>query len=116
MAEVNLRINGNNYGISCDDGQEGRVQQLGQYVDDRLRDIAKSGAASNNSHLLVLTSLVLADEIHELSDSLRQAQHHQTAQQHPANHFSQEDEAQIAHAIDTLASRIENIAGNLQKI
>ena len=67
MAEVTLSINGRDYGISCDDGQEQRVQDLGMYVDSRLRDIAKAGAASNESHLLVLTSIMLADEIFDLA-------------------------------------------------
>ena len=70
MAEVNLTINGRNYGIACDDGQERRVQALGQYVDQRLKEIARAGAASNESHLLFLTSIILADEIFDLKDGL----------------------------------------------
>ena len=68
MAEVNLSINGRNYGIACDDGQEKRVKELGYYVDQRIKEIARAGAANNDAHLLVLTALMLADEIYELRE------------------------------------------------
>ena len=62
MAEVNLAIHGRAYDIACDDGQEQRVLEVGRYVDTRAREIAQAGAANNETHLLVLTALVLADE------------------------------------------------------
>jgi cell division protein ZapA len=65
MAEVNLIIHGRTYGVGCDDGQEKRVRELGQYIDKRVKEIAGAGGAATEAHLLVLTSLVLADEIFE---------------------------------------------------
>ena len=110
MAEITLTINGRNFGIACDDGQEQRVMELGHYVDSRLKDIARAGAASNESHLLVLTALMLADEIFDLRDSVSelggQAQDSQVMQQ---------DELVIAQAIDHLADRIETIASRIQQ-
>ena len=60
MAEVNLAIHGRSYGIACDDGQESRVMEVGRYVDARAREISQAGAAGNETHLMVLTALVLA--------------------------------------------------------
>ena len=71
MAEVSITINGRTFGISCEDGQEQRVHDLGRYVDARLKEIAKAGAASNESHLLVLTTLMLSDEIFDLRNDVR---------------------------------------------
>ncbi len=65
MADVNITINGRIYEIGCDQGQEGRVVDLASYVDQKLQSIARSGAAYNDAHLLVLTALVLADEVFE---------------------------------------------------
>lgn len=109
MAEVTLTINGRNFGISCDDGQEQRVIDLGHYVDARLKDISRAGAASSESHLLVLTSLLLADEIFDLRDNV-------SALGGDANQARtlNEDELAVAQAIDTLAERIENIAERVQ--
>ena len=55
MAELNLNIHGHTYGVACDDGQEERVYEVGEYVNQRATAIATAGAASNETHLLVLT-------------------------------------------------------------
>lgn len=110
MAEVTLTINGRNYGIACDDGQEGRVRDLGYYIDQRMREISKAGAASSESHLMILTALMLADEVFDLKESLGDLSdqvRHSRAQQF--------DEAAVAAAIDELAQRIGNVAERIQK-
>jgi len=116
MAEVNLNIHGKNYGITCDPGQENRVLEVGQYVDDRARDIGAAGAASNENHLLVLTALVLADEIKELRDNLIAAQNGQPTSPAPIEYqgLSEADESQIIQSIEQLANRIENVAERLR--
>ncbi len=115
MAEISITINGRNYGIACDDGQEKRVQELARYVDARLREIARAGAASNESHLLVLTAIILSDEISDLKSQgaamARQPQHAALGVK-----MSDEEEEEIVSAIDLLAARIDQIAGNLQKL
>jgi cell division protein ZapA len=110
MAEVNVAIHGKTYGIACDDGQERRVQDLARYVDLRLKEIAGAGAASNEPHLLVLTALVLADEIFDTKASLQ-------APQAPLDDLlTEDDERVIVEAINHLAARIDSVAERLQKI
>ena len=111
MAEVNIQINGRYYGIACDDGQERRVTELARQVDSRVRDIARAGAASSESHLLVLASILMADEMADLRDNGAQAEAPPISAGLP-----EEDEEAIVNAIDGLASRIDEIAGNLQRV
>lgn len=121
MGEVNLSILGKPYAIACDAGQEARVAALGKYLDARLREIGKSGAATNEEHLLVLVSLMLADELHEVQAELDDmgsapvaepvVQYRDTKQR-----VSEEDEHDILEAINHLASRIDSVASRLQKI
>lgn len=115
MAELNLTINGKNYSIFCDDGQEQRVLDLGHYVDERLKEIASAGAATNESHLLVLASLMLADEVFDLRDGANQNSAAQAPAAAPQNGMSEEDEHAVAEAIDALAQRIEAIAAQVQE-
>lgn len=112
MAEINVLINGRSYGMACDDGQEQRVQDLAKYVDARLKEIAKSGAAGTESHLLVLTALVMADEIFDLRDGMRASE----SQDSSGIRLSEDEEGDLVSAIDHLAARIDSIAGNLQKL
>ena len=112
MAEISITINGRNYGIACDDGQEKRVHELARYVDFRLKEIARAGAASNESHLLVLTSIILADEIADMKAHGAPV----AGQKAVGVRMSDEEEEAIVSAIDLLAARIDQIAGNLQKL
>ena len=110
MAEVTLTINGRNYGIACDDGQEKRVRDLGYYIDQRMREIARAGAATNESHLMVLTSLMLADEVFDLKDNVGSME----SQVRQAKSNGRDEEA-IAGAIGELSDRIDDIADRIQK-
>jgi cell division protein ZapA len=125
MAEVSLNIHGKSYGIACDDGQEQRVVQLGKYVDARLREIAGGGGAGTESHLLVLTALMLADEAFENREHAAalyhqaQQQNRQQQSQQPqsaVNGMSEDEERMIASAIDKLAGRIDSVAQRLQAL
>jgi cell division protein ZapA len=69
VAEVTIYINGRSYDISCDNGQEGRIVDLASYIDKKLQAISRSGAAYNDAHLMVLTSIVLADEIFDAHEN-----------------------------------------------
>ncbi len=115
MAEVTLRINGRNYGLACDDGQEERVKALGAYVDQRVKEIAQAGMASSESHLMFLLSIILADEVFELKDGLAAA--NGNARSEPLGlQMTEAEEAEIVQTIDNLAARIDSIAGNIGKL
>ena len=115
MAEVTLRINGRNYGLACEDGQEERVKALGSYVDQRVKEIAQAGMATSESHLMFLLSIILADEIFDLKDGLAAA--NSNGRSEPLQiQMSEADEAEIIQTIDKLAARIDSIAGNIGKL
>lgn len=112
MAEVQIMINERPYTMACDDGQEQRVVDLAHFVDSRLKEIKASGAGSNDAHLQVLTSIIMADELFEARDAAA------NSNRTPLNglQITEADEGQIINAIDQMTGRIEAIEGNLQKI
>lgn len=119
MTEVELFIQGRKYDITCDEGQEERVAEVGQYVNARAKDIAGAGAAANENHLLVLTSLVLADEIKDLKDYLSEIQANPKSADGKATEksvISEEEEKQIVSALDHLCQRIEGVANRIQEV
>jgi cell division protein ZapA len=117
MGEVTLNIHGKNYGIACDNGQEDRVTDVGAYVDSRAREISEAGAASNENHLLVLTALVLADEIKELRETLRsngRVSYSAPDQKVVYQGMSPEEQQTIIQSIERLSNRIESVTGRLK--
>lgn len=111
MAEVTISLNGRAYEIACDPGQEGRVVDLAAYIDQRLSQIARSGAAYNDAHLMVLTALVLADELFDAREGVKPAVKGQNL---PAAPASREDEQALVRLLDQITKRIDGIAQRLQ--
>ena len=114
MSEVSISINGRIYEIGCDAGQEGRVAELAAYINQRLLQIQRSGAAYSDAHLMVLTSLVLADEIFEAKDAPRDAKRPAASVSIPAPAASKEEEAALAKLLDNVAKRIDGLAAKVQ--
>src|SRR5207248_5470220 len=73
MAQVTVKINGRDFALSCDDGQEPRIRRLAQMVDARITEFAASLGQIGDARLILLGALVLADELAEASDALQRA-------------------------------------------
>jgi cell division protein ZapA len=119
VAEVTIYINGRSYDISCDNGQEGRIVDLASYIDQRLQQISRSGAAYNDAHLMVLTSLVLADELFDTRDGVNQnpkaavSRTPAPVQQPAAN---KDEEQAVLKVLEQLTKRIEGMAARVQQV
>lgn len=114
MAQVALDINGRRYEVACDDGQEDRLRRVGHFVDQRVRALARAVGPVSETRLLLMASLMLADEMLDVAegqpppDGLGQTGPGRTAASEPAA----EDAA--AAALENLAKRLERIAGRLE--
>lgn len=109
MGQVAVTVNGHSYQITCDDGQEDHLLALAGLVDARVGELVASVGQVGDMRLLVMTSLLLADEVNEARDgllALREAEG-------KAGEKAQLDEAVLSAGIETLAERIEAIADNL---
>ena len=121
MAEVNLTIDGRTYPVACDDGQERRLLQLGSYVDQRMREASVAGSA-NKTQAMVLASLMLADEVFDVSEKLATAQDAvQNAAPVTANTkieyqgLSPNDEQNVINLIGQMAAKVEKLTSRVQK-
>ena len=112
MPNVDLCINGRFYAVACDEGQEAHARDLAAMVDMRVRQLVGEGPAIaiGETHLLVLASLTLADELAEAKAALagRKGNGHGAAS-------GGEDEDLLVAAVDHLTDRIEVIAGRLDR-
>src|SRR5438045_2460526 len=70
MGQVSVPVNGRSYAITCDDGQETRIRRLAQYVDAKVAEFVGSVGQAGEARLLLLASLVIADELSDANDAL----------------------------------------------
>ena len=62
MAQITITINSREYPIACEDGQELRIMQLANVLDEKAKLLAGDGSQISESLLLAMVGLLLADE------------------------------------------------------
>jgi cell division protein ZapA len=70
MSQIVVRVNGRDYPIVCDDGREERIQGIGTYVDEKVREVAAQVGQAGDARLMLLAALNLGDELAAAYDSL----------------------------------------------
>ena len=65
MANVNIKFNGKDFLLSCDDGQEEHLEELALYLNDKFTDLKNSLGNIGESKLLLITSISILDEYYE---------------------------------------------------
>jgi cell division protein ZapA len=104
MAQVEVTINGRDYRIACDDGQEDHLSSLAAYVDRRVSELVAAVGQVGESRLLVMVSLLIADELSETFSKLENGGTDAAGQ--AADALAQATEA-LAEKIETIAARFE---------
>jgi cell division protein ZapA len=107
MSQVTVTINGRKYDISCDNGEEAHLTQLAEYVDRRVGELVTKVGQVGDARLLVMTSLLCADELSEVYTELDTVRDKKlTVTQ---NTFEVND-------LELMTARIESIAEKLEAV
>jgi cell division protein ZapA len=70
MAQVNIQINGRDYLIACEDGEEKHLTFLAEYINSQVDGLVESVGQVGEARLLLMASLLVADELAEASQEL----------------------------------------------
>ncbi len=65
MSQVIVQINGRNYTMQCDDGQEDHLRALARMIDTEVASIRAAAGQLGDLRLLIMASLVIADRLTE---------------------------------------------------
>ena len=65
MANVNIKFNGKEFLLSCDDGQEEHLEELSLYLNSKFNDLKNSLGNIGENKLLLITSIKVMDEYFE---------------------------------------------------
>ena len=106
MADVRLAIGGRHYIVTCADGEDARLQALGQLVDEKAQEAG--GAGLTESRALLFSALLLADKLYDGASPATIS----------AESNARKDDAaieQVASALEKLAERIEQLADRLEQ-
>jgi cell division protein ZapA len=107
MAEVRLNIVGREYIVTCRDGEENRLIELGQLVDNKAREAGGSAGGLNESRQLLFAALLLADQVKEGGSG--------SASNGSEPAIDDLTAIKMADSIEKLAMRVESFAQGLER-
>ena len=62
MANVNIKFNGKEFLLSCDDGQEEHLEELSQHLNKKFSELKNSLGNIGENKLLLISSIKIMDE------------------------------------------------------
>ena len=72
MANVNIKFNGKEFLLSCDDGQEEHLEELLTHINQKFSDLKNDLGNIGESKLLLITSVQIMDEYFETNKKVDQ--------------------------------------------
>ncbi len=106
MADVEVSVGGRRYKLSCRDGEEDHLRALVRLVDQKATDITKSLGDMTEARTLLLSALLIADELNDLRGAAAVARNESPAEVAP--------DPAYAVAIERIAERVERLATRLE--
>jgi len=110
VAQVTVKINGYTYTVGCEDGQEEHLNAMSAQVESRVESIKALGSQSGEARLLVLASLLMADELHDLRAEVERAR-----AASPGVGAVERVDPELGRKLGRLAIRAEQIAAGLEQ-
>lgn len=113
MAEVVLEIGGRRYDVTCRDGEEEHLRNLGKLVDEKSAQARASVGGVNEVRQLLFAALLLADELKDARGATSGAPTPESAAPAPPAAPGAVDPG-VVLAIERLAERVEKVAERLE--
>ena len=70
MANVNIKFNGKEFLLSCQDGQEDHLVELSIHLNNKFNELKSSLGNIGENKLLLITSIKLMDEFYEMKNNI----------------------------------------------
>ena len=118
MSQVNVTINGRQFRMACEDGEEARLSRLAEELDASIATLRTRFGEIGDTRLTVMAALTLADQLSETKEKLQRLEPElatlRNASVASAEH-SQATQSAVVAALNAAAERIENITKRLNE-
>ena len=118
MSQVSVTINGRQFRMACEDGQEDHLTNLARELDARIDRLRAKFGEIGDTRLTVMAALMVADELAEVSVRLRRMEGELASLQDArvsAADRGKMTQAAVAAALTAAAERIENVTKKLNQ-
>jgi cell division protein ZapA len=118
MTQVNVTINGRQFRMACEDGEEGHLARLAEDLDARISKLRLRFGEIGDTRLTVMAAITLADELAEANKKLKAIEPELAAMQEvraQSADRTKATQAAVAAALNAAAERIERMAKQLNE-
>ena len=116
MAPVNVTINGRQFRMACEDGQEDHLVKLARELDARIEGLRVRFGEIGDARLTVMAALTIADELADMTARIKRLEEELAALQEArvaAADRNNSAQAAVAAALTSAAERIESVTKKL---
>ena len=71
MSHINVTINGRQYRMACEEGQEVRLLKLAEQLESRIQSLRGKFGEIGDARLTVMAALTVCDELHDAGQRIR---------------------------------------------
>jgi cell division protein ZapA len=118
MPQVTVTINGRQFRMACEEGEEARVMRLAEDLDARIVRLHARFGEIGDTRLTVMAALTLADELSEVKEKLQRIEPELATLQDASvvsSDRAQATQAAVIAALNAAAERIENLTKRLNQ-
>jgi cell division protein ZapA len=118
MTQVTVTINGRQFRMACEDGQEGHLMNLARELDARIGALRSKFGEIGDTRLTVMAAITVADELAEAAARIKRLEEEIGALQSAQVATSDRNkaaQAAIASALGAAAERVETITKRLNQ-
>jgi len=118
MSQINVTINGRQFRMACEDGQEGHLTELARELDVRITGLRSKFGEIGDTRLTVMAAITVADELAEAGLRVKRLEEELAALQDAritASERNKAAQASVAAALSSAAERIEDITKKLNQ-
>jgi cell division protein ZapA len=116
MSQVSVTINGRQFRMACEDGEEDHLVELARELDSRISGLRAKFGEIGDTRLTVMAAITVADELAEAGLRIKRLEEDLTAL-HDARMAASErgtaEQVSVAAALSAAAERIESITKKL---
>jgi len=110
MSHINVTINGRQYRMACEEGQEVRLLKLAENLETRIQSLRGKFGEIGDARLTVMAALTVCDELVDTSQRIRSLEDELSKLRDvrvAAVDRARETQAVVANALNAAAERIE---------
>jgi cell division protein ZapA len=115
MAHVSVSINGRQYRMACEEGQEDHLVRLSQDLDQRIAQLRENFGDIGEARLIVMAALSVGDDLADARRRIRRLEDEVAALQEERTVASDRTQAAVVAALNAAAERIERVTKGLNK-